>query len=334
MVSEHMANEEPFIKCDTCTQLHGVCSYTAVDGRKTRHKEPEVAALLDRIAFLEQKLDDLGEPSSDRMPHTPQTSRDSAFDENSWIPSDDPVWSTNLPLPSDAHSTVVDDYLSTASHILMPNQDFLAEASSSASTGAKEAALSPLGGLVSVMGDLQLDTATGETRWVGPTSNLHVMPYFLRLNNRDQALCGDGSIESSVLHHEAVAVFSFWTQFHPHFPIFGIDAAEDALHTEWPDIIHHMMLALGHFFHHPDTKSCVQHQLEQFTNLLGREVDNLCVRNVEAFLLRAYLAVVMGKLESATIFTGISVKLLLCCRGVSCKLLTNMKVLPVAWPRG
>ncbi|EEU34528.1 uncharacterized protein NECHADRAFT_88022 [Fusarium vanettenii 77-13-4] len=75
-----------------------------------------------------------------------------------------------------------------------------------------------------------------------------------------------------------------------------------------------MALSLGYLFQEAgamlssEDKTCfaLQYYLEHFTSLLGREVDHVCLSNIRAFLLRGYLATFQGKIESATIFTGIA----------------------------
>ncbi|KAF0323538.1 zn 2cys6 transcription factor, partial [Colletotrichum asianum] len=44
----------------------------------------------------------------------------------------------------------------------------------------------------------------------------------------------------------------------------------------------------------------------RFTELSGGEIEHVCIPNIKSFLLRSYLAILQGKLESAAVFLGIA----------------------------
>ncbi|KAH0434148.1 low-affinity glucose transporter hxt3 [Colletotrichum camelliae] len=103
---------------------------------------------------------------------------------------------------------------------------------------------------------------------------------------------------------------SYWDHVHSHFPLFS-SAVELQQTAATNLLLKASVLGVGAFFYLSGSDSERQHQvtlafLSRFTELSGGEIEHVCIPNIKSFLLRSYLAVLQGKLESATVFLGIA----------------------------
>jgi hypothetical protein len=250
-------------------------------------------------------------------------------DQDNWtmrIPTSD---SSSAPTNSSVHgqsSNMIDPELSLmesdADALRALEDGWINPAQESSIVPTGQVATSAIDVLASVIGGLRLDDQSGQTGYVGPTSNLHLRSVAATLGigrglNRDEGNQSRVSYRIGLLKDdlEAASLTSFWTQFHPHVQIFGSpsNGFAHAKERRRSDAVYCMMLAIGScFLDTRDTGNPLsslqarsQFYVQEFASLLGHEVDHLCLQNVQAFTLRAYLAILYGQLGSATIFSGI-----------------------------
>lgn len=172
-------------------------------------------------------------------------------------------------------------------------------------------ALDAFEALTTLLSGLVIDKENGEATYLGPTSNLHMA----------HSMCSDRrrKIDDAVPIYDIVVpedyiLRLYWAEFHPQFPIFvphtrtaGVQLEEN---THWPALLYNMVHAIGAWNlspsdpYHRFRKESVDLYLHNFTSGVGQQVDRCCLSNIQSFLLRSYLAINQGKLESATIFLG------------------------------
>lgn len=301
-------------QCGTCTRQSRECEYNTVDGRKTRHSEAEFLAMRNRIAFLESQLTaDHATPSKEG--HDTQLVTRSGCDTTqppcreedvAALEADDEqrAWAIGT---NDAENVV--DALRTPEHWqideLFPGLTPTAHSESSL-----------LQVFVSILGSFWNDRTSGKRLYVGPTSNLHlaeapalpIVPssWLQRVARPPLAPCAATLPEDELLN-------CYWVHVNPHFQLYSSEH-EVKNHMHRNPLLRTSVLAVGGLFHEarnagPDEQSLVRDPyieccVERFTRLSGEAVEVVSLSNVQAFLLRSYLATMTGRLESATIFLG------------------------------
>ncbi|KAF3797574.1 hypothetical protein GCG54_00008569 [Colletotrichum gloeosporioides] len=271
-------------QCATCARLDRNCEYSRIDGRKSRHTESEFSALNNRIAFLESQL------------RKAQASASLGLDLMT-----DSTW--------DAHYGVAvqSDFEEHEEMKLERPLESLKFSVLGLEFDDEKLTTSALGAMCSVNGALIHDEVAGKTVYVGPTSNFHLLPASGTMRP---------SIAEKVAHYrrtewlptEIEYLRSYWDHVHSHFPLFSSPA--ELQQTAATNLLLKIsVLGVGAFFCHSDSDPERQHQVNlafssRFTELSGGEIEHVCIPNIKSFLLRSYLAILQGKLESAAVFLG------------------------------
>ncbi|KAF7537925.1 hypothetical protein G7054_g3346 [Neopestalotiopsis clavispora] len=175
--------------------------------------------------------------------------------------------------------------------------------------------LSAIDNFKSVIGRLRRRDDAGNSEFVGPTSNLHLRTRVLRdLRSVSTSLNDTPANRSRPLSAgEEAAVDLFWQIAYAYCPVFGATVIPQRVRIQTV-MLQSMMLALGLLLiktkDQPVGAPRLREQSEiykrRFSVLLEHELDHISLENVQAFLLRAQLAIINGNLESATIFSAIA----------------------------
>jgi hypothetical protein len=186
--------------------------------------------------------------------------------------------------------------------------------------------------------ELQFDQDSGRTVYVGPTSNHHLMTAITSPSGLVPSEVGSQNV--TLGRHEVVLLRTFQERIHGTFPIIHND-----IPAEPQQLMHEVVgqplllcivLATAAFVLDEDVlagwsvsrENMVDHYCRRFTARVGPELENCCLQNVKAFLLKAYLDSLRGKLESATVFNSQY-------RHTSSHVETNdLQVLRARWRRG
>jgi hypothetical protein len=164
--------------------------------------------------------------------------------------------------------------------------------------------------------ELQFDQDSGRTVYVGPASNHHLTTAISSPGGRVPSEAGYHNV--TLGRHEVILLRTFQERIHGTFPIIDDDIA-----TEPQQLMHevigqplllYIVLATAAFVLDEDVlarwsvsrENMVNHYCGRFTASVGvgLELENCCLENVKAFLLKAYLDSLRGKLESATVFNS------------------------------
>ncbi|KAL4793196.1 hypothetical protein BDV19DRAFT_391418 [Aspergillus venezuelensis] len=282
-------------RCSRCEDSSRDCIYDNVDHRKSRHSHAEFQALQNRVAYLEQQVQMLRGQNGSDSPTQPGLGTDAVSQQEDTILSFADVdsvddWILELPpLPWDT------DKVSQVRSML-------------ARKGSQ----------------IQHDQQSGRTRYVGPTSNHHLVSGAGSGHGSKGAIAlSDISASDSTcfppftaaeLHLHNV----FKEKAHSTFPLFysGSCVDEDTVirESESHGILRYVILAVACCLCDEEDPSAwgasrerlIDNYNSQFTVQAGHELENCCLDNVKAFLLKAYLDVLRGKLESATVFNSVA----------------------------
>ncbi|KAK1700192.1 fungal-specific transcription factor domain-containing protein [Colletotrichum godetiae] len=282
-------------QCGTCARQSRHCDYNAVDGRKQRHTEAEFAALSSRVAFLEAQLNGNG-----LLAHN--DSQISHQDEEKALPS---MTEDHEPhFDGKGEGNVV---YSTPERwqidSLFPTSDFVTQSQSL-----------PLKSFASITGGFLHDGKSGRIFYVGPTSNLHIAKATAScLPTSKLATAATKPRELPDLPENDELVDCYWEYLSPHL-ILHESQSEVQLVIRQNCLLLIAVLAVGAFFLRKETYDrcrldrnlLIEFYLRRFTIVSGRETENATILNIQAFLLRSYLAIMQGKTDSATIFLGIA----------------------------
>ncbi|KAL3477425.1 hypothetical protein BJX99DRAFT_257454 [Aspergillus californicus] len=283
-------------QCSRCETLSRECIYDGLDRRKSRHTHVEFKALHNRLAYLEEQVRLLsgGQQTIDTETVTRGPDADSTSVAMSVQPQGDETsfsWD-NLDLG--------DDWILELPPLPWDNDRRLLVRSLFAKKGS----------------ELQFDDESGRTAYVGPTSNRHLMT---TISSRAQWIASKVPSENiSIGMHEVVLLRIFQQKVHSTFPVLC-----ENICAELPQIIqeavahpflYSIVLAAAAFLVDDDAliqwrvsrETLVDLYCDKFTSGVGHELDTCSFQNVKAFLIRAYLDSLRGKLESATIFNSIA----------------------------
>lgn len=312
------------MQCGSCNQHSIECVYEGSDLRKARHTTLEFEALTSRITFLEQQVRTLsasGAVEKNTGWSDAILGGYSAQETGRWLDEQIPglscpqIDSLSAQNNSGSHESGQPETwpwftLDSASWELEEDFVLAPREQSQASQALDE--------LTTIFARLQVDRKSGGTFFVGPTSNLHLRRSSRRGPDEAPAL-PDAHVELTqsqrLTSREQFLLGIYSRAVHPNFPV--LERIESAAHTqerEWKQhlspLLLNIVLAVAAFFADdsvpPEEKGFCSSRiyLDKFTSLLGHELNQHSLANVKAFLLRAYLAILEGRLESATIFNS------------------------------
>lgn len=174
--------------------------------------------------------------------------------------------------------------------------------------------------LATKLPQLQIDQKNDNTFYVGPTSNLHLLngsPVDSKLSAMTTLPTARILEEPKSLRaHENQLLEIFRTQIHPTFPILEdqcvLQLSQVVSQASSHSLLFYSILGAASFFAGQDSFAQLGYSrtdvldiyTQKFRTQAGKELENCCFQSVKAFLLRAYLDALRGKLESATIFNS------------------------------
>ncbi|WQF84025.1 hypothetical protein CDEST_09039 [Colletotrichum destructivum] len=303
-------------QCGTCTRQSRECEYTTVDGRKTRHSEAEFLALRNRIAFLESRLT-ASQPIPSKEGHDTQLVTHSGCNTPQPPCREEDVAALEANDEQRAWAIGTNGADNVVGVLRTPEYWQIDELFPGLTpTAHSESSLLQV--FVSILGSFWNDRTSGKRLYVGPTSNLHlseapappIVPssWLQRVVRPPLASCGAALPEDELLN-------CYWVHVNPHFQLYSSEH-EIKNHMRRNPLLRTSVLAVGGLFLEAgdadsDERSLVRDSyiercVERFTRLSGEAIEVVSLSNVQAFLLRSYLATMMGRLESATIFLGIA----------------------------
>lgn len=316
------------------------CGYSAVDLRKARHTAAEFRALTDRVEYLEAQLHRI--QNSESLPEIqalPPLDEENNFLNHLINDSPDEADNNNntnqdLVLHSDVTSsygfdltfdTVVDVndfnlqnlddiYLDWIGTTFPPYAGILLD------DHQEESSSLALNALATNIAKLQINVQSGETFYVGPTSNRHLIqrPSESPLASRlvpSPPIHADIDTEVTLELSDKQKCFLlriFLEKIQPILPIFDDDAFPSQP-QELPPILRYAVLTIAAYVAGSgysdelgaDSRDIVTLYKRKFTYILGAEIEQCRLDNIKAFVLRTYLAVLQGHLESSNMFLSI-----------------------------
>ncbi|KAK7414953.1 hypothetical protein QQX98_006278 [Neonectria punicea] len=296
-------------RCTACQQNSRECNYEGVDLRKARHTAVEFKALNNRIAYLEQQVKDLENQSGQAVETSPRVE-----------PDPDHISDTHLVGPTKNDTIKLPEILGmSAWDALDATDEWMDE--NPLLTSWDQAQISLVRDyLATKLPQLQVEK-NGKTFYVGPTSNLHLLS---RGKTDSQSISsistpgGSALQRTSLRAHEERLFETFRTKVHPSFPILGDEYVLEGSQVISQAISHPLLFysilgtasfVAGDDFSTPwghSRTDALEFYTAKFTAISGKELENCSFNNVKAFILRAYLEALRGRLESATIFNSIA----------------------------
>lgn len=308
-----------------------------MDRRKARYTTATFAALRDRIAYLEVQLDELtrtctcrrgGEHDSPAI----YTDADHQTQQDD-PPSDSGIQASqaatlvverqNSPGASRSHHNI--DWTG-ASHDLQLSEtsvfhgfDLGGPSFELLWIGAQQqgAQLLPFLAITATDALLQVDLTIGETFYLGPTSNRHLVTqgeidtssarsYHPGTTGNDPQFT---LAPDAVLLQEDHIFTQYYEQVNTTLPLFQKEALFEE-RASLPPVLFHAIMVIGAYFSYSegpavqevDPSSLIRSHLGHFTARLASDMAKCSLTNVKAFLLRSYFAVLQGSLSAATIY--------------------------------
>jgi hypothetical protein len=212
----------------------------------------------------------------------------------------------------------LDDIQLDETYLNWIGSNFLSYADLSVDDHQEDSSSLALNALATNLANLQINIQSGETFYVGPTSNRHLIqrppesfppPLIPSPPNIADI---DTEVTISLSNEQKNFILGlFLRKIQPIIPVFDDDCFPSQP-EELPPILRYAVLAVAAYVAGSDfteemgfnPRDIVTFYKKKFTYIIGSEFEQCRLDNIKAFVLRTYLAVLQGHLESANIFLG------------------------------
>ncbi|KAJ5698491.1 hypothetical protein N7462_000496 [Penicillium macrosclerotiorum] len=303
-------------ECGNCRRLGIACDYSSTDGRKSRPTKSEIGVLKTHIAYLQSQLEE-SKRTVDRLQQGQFVTQDAtvaslAFVDPQCMASESAEASLHQPAQEWGLDVDVDDYFDPLDKAAQTD----AKSQGSSSNLAQP---DPIEALSSVVAKIYLDEYTGESYYLGPTSNLHLLGLTPDSHASSEMKSSPSTYSQGSESFACPPVPAshlarvFEAKVYAHFPLFS-NSSTDRFHA-FPmssslKFLSDQVLAIGawsldeHDSYYGHRTSCIEFFNRKFQESLSHEIKHISLISAQAFLLRSYLLTLNGEVGTSTVMLG------------------------------